>query len=89
MTFDKVIFDIETTMTTDKIWCIVCKHKDTYYQFKEDIKNIGKVVDYDFPNVITECKSCFGDPIHTTDSVSTVIINDLFSDSLTIGKELH
>jgi len=36
MTFDKVIFDIETTMTTDKIWCIVCKHKDTYYQFKED-----------------------------------------------------
>ena len=33
---DKVIFDIETTMTTDKIWCIVCKHKDTYYQFKED-----------------------------------------------------
>jgi len=56
---------------------------------KEDIKKIGKVVDYDFPNVITECKSCFGDPIHTTDSVSTVIINDLFSDSLTIGKELH
>ena len=58
-------------------------------KFKEDIKKIGKVVDYDFPNVITECKSCFGDPIHTTDSVSTVIINDLFSDSLTIGKELH
>ena len=36
MTFDKVVFDIETTLTTDKIWCIVCKHNDTYYQFKED-----------------------------------------------------
>ena len=36
MTFNKVIFDIETTMTADKIWCIVCKHGDTYYQFKED-----------------------------------------------------
>ena len=36
MTFNKVIFDIETTMTADKIWCIVCKHGDTYYQFRED-----------------------------------------------------
>jgi len=34
--FDKVIFDIETTMTADKIWCIICKHNNTYYQFKED-----------------------------------------------------
>ena len=58
-------------------------------KFKDNIKNIGKVVDYDFPNIITECKSCFSDPIHTTDSVSKIIINDLFSDSITIGKELH
>ena len=36
MTFDKVIFDIETTITADKIWCIICKHNNTYYQFKED-----------------------------------------------------
>ena len=36
MTFDKVIFDIETTLTADKIWCIVCKHKNDYYQFKEN-----------------------------------------------------
>ena len=36
MTFNKVVFDIETTMTADKIWCIVCKHGDTYYQFRED-----------------------------------------------------
>lgn len=36
MTFNKVVFDIETTMTADKIWCIVCKHNDTYYQFREN-----------------------------------------------------
>ena len=35
MKFDKVVFDIETTMTADKVWCIICKHKDTYYQFKD------------------------------------------------------
>ena len=39
MTFDKVIFDIETTLTADKIWCIVCKHGDTFYQFKENNLN--------------------------------------------------
>jgi DNA polymerase I-like protein with 3'-5' exonuclease and polymerase domains len=36
MTFNKVVFDIETTLTADKIWCIVCKHEDTFYQFTAD-----------------------------------------------------
>jgi DNA polymerase I-like protein with 3'-5' exonuclease and polymerase domains len=36
VTFNKVVFDIETTMTADKVWCIVCKHEDTFYQFKEN-----------------------------------------------------
>jgi DNA polymerase I len=36
MTFNKVVFDIETTLGADKIWCIVCKHNDTYYQFKDN-----------------------------------------------------
>ena len=44
MTFDKVIFDIETTLNVDKIWCIVCKHNNTYYQFKED--KIHRFVDF-------------------------------------------
>ena len=44
MTFDKVIFDIETTLNVDKIWCIVCKHNNTYYQFKED--RVHRFVDF-------------------------------------------
>jgi DNA polymerase-1 len=36
VTFNKVVFDIETTLTADKVWCIVCKHGDTFYQFKEN-----------------------------------------------------
>jgi hypothetical protein len=56
--------------------------------FKNEIKNIGRVIDFDFPNSITNCKSCFSDPIHTTDSVSKIIVNEIFSDSLTIGREL-
>jgi hypothetical protein len=56
--------------------------------FKNEIKEIGKVIDYDFPNRITNCKDCFGDPLHTTDSVSKVIIEDMFSDTLSIGRAL-
>jgi hypothetical protein len=56
--------------------------------FKNEIKNIGRVIDFDFTNSITNCKPCFNDPIHTTDSVSTIIVNEIFADSLTIGREL-
>lgn len=56
--------------------------------FKNEIKEIGKVIDYDFPNIITNCKDCFGDPLHTTDSVSKIIIEDIFSDTLSIGRAL-
>ena len=45
MTFNQVVFDIETTMTADKIWCIVCKHNDTYYQFT-DGKNLNRFEEF-------------------------------------------
>jgi len=57
-------------------------------QFKKEISTIGKVLDFDFPNAITNCKPCFTDPIHTTDSINTIMANDLFSDSLLVGRLL-
>lgn len=45
MTFNQIVFDIETTMTADKIWCIVCKHNDTYYQFT-DGKNLNRFEEF-------------------------------------------
>ncbi len=61
---------------------------DEEKKFKNDIKDIGRVIDFDFPNSITDCKSCFGDPIHTTDSIGEIIVDEIFSNSLIIGKEL-
>ena len=58
-------------------------------QFKEEIRSIGRVIDFDYPNSITNCKNCFTDPIHTTDSISMIIVNDLFTDSLVVGKLLQ
>ncbi|MBT3612127.1 MAG: hypothetical protein HN522_04210 [Flavobacteriales bacterium] len=58
-------------------------------QFKEEIRHIGRVIDFDYPNSITNCKSCFTDPIHTNDSISEIIVNDIFTDSLVVGKLLQ
>ena len=57
-------------------------------KFKEDISSIGRVIDFDYPNSITNCRNCFTDPIHTNDSISMIIVNDLFADSLVVGKLL-
>lgn len=43
--FNKVVFDIETTINADKIWCIVCKHDKTYYQFTEG-KNLHRFEEF-------------------------------------------
>ena len=57
-------------------------------QYKKDISEFGTVIDYDFPNQITNCKNCFTDPIHTNDSINLLMMREIFSDSLIIGKRL-
>lgn len=62
--------------------------KEAERKFKDEIKNIGTVIDYDFSNSITNCKSCFTDPIHTNDSINLIIAKEIFNDSLVIGRKL-
>ena len=57
-------------------------------RYKEEIKNIGTVIDYDYSNSITNCRHCFTDPIHTNDSISLLIVKEVFNDALVIGKKL-
>ena len=57
-------------------------------QYKKDISEFGTVIDYDFSNQITNCKKCFTDPIHTNDSINLLMVREIFSDSLIIGKRL-
>lgn len=56
--------------------------------FKQELKIMSNVIDYDFPNQITNCRDCFGDPLHTTDSISKVIVEDMFKETMIIGKKL-
>ena len=62
--------------------------KETERKFKNEIKNIGTVIDYDFSNSITNCRTCFTDPIHTNDSINLIIVKEIFNDALVIGKKL-
>ena len=68
MTFDKVIFDIETTLTADKIWCIVCKHNNDFYQFKEN--NLNR-----FEEFIKNTKEVIG---HNITGFDIPVINKIF-----------
>jgi hypothetical protein len=46
----------------------------------------AKVYDYDFKNEITQSKSNFLDPVHYTDSIGELMINEIVNDELKIGR---
>ena len=73
MKFDKVVFDIETTLNADKIWCIICKHDKTYYQFT-DGKNLHR-----FEEFAKETKEFIG---HNIIGFDVPVVNKFF------GKDL-
>ena len=73
MKFDKVVFDIETTLNADKIWCIICKHDKTYYQFT-DGKNLHRFEDF-----AKQTKEFIG---HNIIGFDVPVVNKLF------GKDL-
>ena len=56
--------------------------------YKNDIANIGNVIDYDYENSITGCEKCFTDPVHTNDSINLIMAKEIFKDSLVIGRKL-
>jgi len=99
VSFDKVIFDIETTLTADKIWCIVCKHKGTYYQFRQDklhrfeefIKQTDEVIGHNLIGFdIPVLNRFFGYDLFKKCKVTdTLILSRLFNPMLEGGHSLR
>jgi hypothetical protein len=48
-------------------------------KFKDDLKKIGDVYDFDYPSDITGNKNNFRDPYHCTDSIGEIVVKELFS----------
>ena len=52
--------------------------KEEERKFKNDLKKIAKVYDFDYPNEITRDRANFLDPYHFNDSIADVLIKALF-----------
>lgn len=58
-------------------------------RFKTLLENLNAtVIDYDFENEITLNKIYFTDPVHYTNEIGHLIVNEVWNDSLNIGKKL-
>jgi hypothetical protein len=44
------------------------------------------VIDYDFPNELTDELSNFGDPFHTNNEVTNLLIKEILTYQFTYGK---
>jgi hypothetical protein len=49
-------------------------------KFKEDVKKLGDVYDFNFPNALTEEKNNFSDPFHFKDEQARTMVDELFND---------
>lgn len=54
---------------------------DEYNKFKQDLNSISKVIDFDYPNKLTEDKSLFNDPFHMREPLEEKLINDVWGKS--------
>jgi hypothetical protein len=55
------------------------KLEKEYDRFRNDIKSFGDLYDFNWPNVITENKANFLDPLHSIDSVSRIMIREVLT----------
>jgi hypothetical protein len=49
-------------------------------KFREDIKKLGDVYDFNYPNELTKEKNNFSDPFHFKDEIARTLIDELFND---------
>jgi hypothetical protein len=62
---------------------------DEYIRFKRELSTLGvKVIDYDYLNEITAHRENFRDPIHCNESISELIVDEVFGDKLKFGRVL-
>lgn len=57
-------------------------------QFKEDLRSIGKVYDFDYENEMTLNRNNFVDPFHAVDSISRIVVGEIVTGNLVNGRVL-
>jgi hypothetical protein len=59
-------------------------------EFKASLGKLNsKVIDFDYQNEVTDNKDNFVDPIHVNTSIGHLIVNEVWKDSLVLGRRLR
>lgn len=73
----KLLFFISPTHTDLQSKISEFKLNKEYEKFKSDVKTFGDLYDFNWPNIITENKNNFLDPLHSIDSVSRIMVKEM------------
>jgi hypothetical protein len=73
----KLLFFISPTHTDLQSKISEFKLNKEYEKFKSDVKSFGDLYDFNWPNIITENKNNFLDPLHSIDSVSRIMVKEM------------
>ena len=73
----KLVFIISPTHTEVQNKINEFKLNKEYEKFKEDVRTFGDMYDFNWPNIVTENKNNFLDPLHSIDSVSRIMIKEM------------
>ena len=55
-------------------------------RFRSDLKKLGIVYDFDYPNEITKNKSNFSDPLHPIDSIVEIVTHEIVTGNLKYAR---
>lgn len=73
----KLLFFISPTHTELQNKISEFKLNKEYEKFKNDVKTFGDLYDFNWPNIITDNKNNFLDPLHSIDSVSRIMVKEM------------
>lgn len=60
-----------------------------FQQYKKDLCEITRVIDYDYPNDWTRNKALFKDPYHADNYIRNKMVEEIWGNHLSIGYELR
>jgi hypothetical protein len=82
----KLIFFIPPTHVEQQQSVINFDLAEEEVRFRDDIKKLGTLYDFDYPNEITKNKTNFSDPLHPNDSIVEIVTQEIVTGNLKYAR---
>ena len=82
----KLIFFIPPTHIEQQQSVINFDLAEEEVRFRDDIKKLGILYDFDYPNEITKNKNNFSDPLHPNDSIVEIVTQEIVTGNLKYAR---